>query len=153
MSGKAKGRYQMSGKAKTAGSLQLAIKIENKRTDGIFCRMRIGFQAVNCSCSSIGFVWRESLKSSNSLRIGPRPKMISYGFLLSKTEKSYGSSNAFQSKAPSVLSVERKKYSGKWKVERAKKKTEMPLIECFCICCFLPTAYCLLITCLKARPF
>jgi len=45
------------------------------------------------------FVWRESLKSSNSLRIGPRPKMISYGFPLSKTEKSYGSSNAFQSKA------------------------------------------------------
>jgi len=49
--------------------------------------------------------------------------MISYGFPLSKTEKSYGSSNAFQSKAPSVLSVERND-SLQWVVKTEKQKTK-----------------------------
>jgi hypothetical protein len=42
----------------------------------------------------MSFVYRKILKSSNSLRVGPRPKKIFNGFSLSKTAKSYGSFNA-----------------------------------------------------------
>jgi len=82
------------------------------------CRLRIGFQAMNCSCFSTGFVLHESLKSSNSLRIGPGPKMISNGFPLSKPEKSYGSFNAVQFKTSTCLQ------------EKDKDKGQMSDVSC-----------------------